>query len=75
MTTPKNGHDVTIHLKKKFAMSKIYIGKVAARTGEKDLEDIFSKYGTIRRVTMKHTFAFVVGTELMTHFSPGIQQP
>lgn len=45
------------------AMSRLYVGRLASRTRERDLEDAFGKYGKIRAVDLKYGFAFVVRTE------------
>lgn len=41
-------------------MSRLYIGRLASRTRERDLEDAFGKYGKIRAIDLKYGFAFVV---------------
>jgi len=39
--------------------STIYVGRVDSRTRERDLYDIFDRYGRVARVDMKRGFAFV----------------
>ncbi len=39
--------------------TKLYIGRIADRVRERDLEDLFGKYGRIARLDMKVGFAFV----------------
>ncbi|KAG0554275.1 hypothetical protein KC19_12G078600 [Ceratodon purpureus] len=39
--------------------TRLYIGRLSSRTRSQDLEDLFSKYGRVRDVDMKHNFAFV----------------
>lgn len=41
-------------------MSRLYVGRLASRTRERDLEDAFGKYGKIRAIDLKFGFAFVV---------------
>lgn len=37
----------------------IYIAKLSRNTREADLKDGFSRYGAIRNITLKHSFAFI----------------
>ncbi|CAO2193738.1 unnamed protein product [Urochloa humidicola] len=39
--------------------TRLYVGRLSSRTRTEDLEDIFSRYGRVRHVDMKHEFAFV----------------
>ncbi|KAH7442044.1 hypothetical protein KP509_03G068000 [Ceratopteris richardii] len=39
--------------------TRLYVGHISSRTRTRDLEELFSKYGRIRDVDMKHDFAFV----------------
>ncbi|CAL4951699.1 unnamed protein product [Urochloa decumbens] len=39
--------------------TRLYVGRLSSRTRTGDLEDIFSRYGRVRYVDMKHDFAFV----------------
>ncbi|XP_024357964.1 uncharacterized protein [Physcomitrium patens] len=39
--------------------TRLYIGRLSSRTRSQDLEDLFTKYGRVRDVDMKHNFAFV----------------
>ncbi|KAG2586911.1 serine/arginine-rich splicing factor RS2Z33-like isoform X1 [Panicum virgatum] len=39
--------------------TRLYVGRISSRTRTEDLEDIFSRYGRVRYVDMKHEFAFV----------------
>ncbi|KAJ7284317.1 hypothetical protein O6H91_13G026000 [Diphasiastrum complanatum] len=41
------------------APTRLYVGRLSTRTRSRDLEDLFSKYGRIREVDVKHDFAFV----------------
>ena len=43
-------------------MSRLYVGRLASRSRERDLEDAFGKYGKIRSIDLKYGFAFVVRT-------------
>eukprot|EP00026_Physarum_polycephalum_P015534 Phypoly_transcript_16240.p1 GENE.Phypoly_transcript_16240~~Phypoly_transcript_16240.p1 ORF type:complete len:131 (+),score=14.48 Phypoly_transcript_16240:37-393(+) len=38
---------------------RLYVGKLSYRTRERDLEDLFSKYGKIINCELKHGYAFV----------------
>lgn len=40
-------------------MSKLYIGRIADKVRERDMYDLFGKYGKIRRVDLKTGFGFV----------------
>lgn len=40
-------------------MARIFIGRLAQRTQERDLEHIFSAYGKVKRVDLKEGYAFV----------------
>jgi arginine/serine-rich splicing factor 7 len=39
--------------------SRIYIGHLSSRTRERDIEEVFSKYGTINRIDLKYGYGFV----------------
>lgn len=39
---------------------RVYVGGVSSRTRERDLEDVFARYGRINNVDVKNGFAFVV---------------
>ncbi|OEL28077.1 Serine/arginine-rich splicing factor RS2Z33 [Dichanthelium oligosanthes] len=39
--------------------TRLYVGRLSSRTRTEDLEDMFSRYGRVRYVDMKHEFAFV----------------
>lgn len=41
-------------------MSRVYVGNLAHRTNERDLESFFRGFGRIREVIMKNGFGFVV---------------
>lgn len=40
-------------------MTRIFIGRLSPRTQERDLENIFSAYGKVKRVDLKEGYAFV----------------
>ncbi|KAL8149826.1 hypothetical protein AgCh_006733 [Apium graveolens] len=39
--------------------TRLYVGHLSSRTRSRDLEHIFSRYGRVRDVDMKHDYAFV----------------
>lgn len=39
--------------------TQIYIAKLHKRTREEDLKEAFSKFGTIKDIVLKHTYAFI----------------
>ncbi|KAK1392632.1 Arginine/serine-rich splicing factor [Heracleum sosnowskyi] len=39
--------------------TRLYVGRLSSRTRSRDLEHIFSRYGRVRDVDMKHDYAFV----------------
>ncbi|XP_059305680.1 serine/arginine-rich splicing factor RS2Z33-like isoform X2 [Lycium ferocissimum] len=39
--------------------TRLYVGHLSSRTRSRDLERVFSKYGRVRDVDMKHDYAFV----------------
>ncbi|CAN4116868.1 unnamed protein product [Withania somnifera] len=39
--------------------TRLYVGHLSSRTRSRDLEHVFSKYGRVRDVDMKHDYAFV----------------
>ncbi|KAF9973573.1 serine arginine-rich splicing factor [Actinomortierella ambigua] len=40
-------------------MSRVYLGHLSRDATERDLENLFRKYGRIREVTLKNGFGFV----------------
>lgn len=40
-------------------MSRVYIGRLARDTRERDLEDLFQDCGTIREINLKNGYGFV----------------
>jgi RNA recognition motif-containing protein len=40
--------------------TNVYVGRIADRTRERDLEDLFGKYGRIRNIILKRGYGFVV---------------
>ena len=40
-------------------MTRIFIGRLSPRTQERDIENIFSAYGKVKRVDLKEGYAFV----------------
>ncbi|KAK9291080.1 hypothetical protein L1049_009267 [Liquidambar formosana] len=43
----------------RYGNTRLYVGRLSSRTRTRDLENIFSRYGRVRDVDMKHDFAFV----------------
>ncbi|KAJ7972487.1 putative Arginine/serine-rich splicing factor [Quillaja saponaria] len=43
----------------RYGNNRLYVGHLSSRTRSRDLERLFSRYGRIRDVDMKHNFAFV----------------
>ncbi|KAI3738382.1 hypothetical protein L2E82_28411 [Cichorium intybus] len=43
----------------RYGTTRLYVGRLSSRTRSRDLEYLFSKYGRVRDVDMKHDFAFV----------------
>ncbi|KAI4349240.1 hypothetical protein L6164_009855 [Bauhinia variegata] len=43
----------------RYGNTRLYVGRLSSRTRSRDLERVFSRYGRIRDVDMKHDFAFV----------------
>ncbi|PIA38821.1 hypothetical protein AQUCO_02700193v1 [Aquilegia coerulea] len=39
--------------------TRLYVGHLSSRTRSRDLEDLFSRYGRVRDVDLKHDFAFI----------------
>lgn len=39
--------------------ARVYVGNLARRTSPRDLEDMFDRYGRVRRLDMKDGFAFI----------------
>ncbi|KAJ6793670.1 serine/arginine-rich splicing factor RS2Z32-like [Iris pallida] len=39
--------------------TRLYVGHLSSRTRSRDLDDLFSRYGRVRNVDLKHDFAFV----------------
>jgi RNA recognition motif-containing protein len=44
---------------------QIYVGRLPRGLLERDLEDIFTKFGSIRNLLMKRGFAFIVSDEFL----------
>jgi len=45
--------------KRDTAMTQVYVAKLHRRTNEDDIRDAFSKYGRIKQIVVKHSYAFV----------------
>ncbi|KAI5426068.1 hypothetical protein KIW84_031773, partial [Lathyrus oleraceus] len=43
----------------KYGNTRLYVGRLSSRTRSRDLERVFSRYGRVRDVDMKHDYAFV----------------
>ncbi|KAK1286330.1 Serine/arginine-rich splicing factor RS2Z32 [Acorus calamus] len=43
----------------RYGSTRLYVGRLSHRTRSRDLEDLFSRYGRVRDVDMKHDFAFI----------------
>ncbi|KAK9169096.1 hypothetical protein Syun_001236 [Stephania yunnanensis] len=43
----------------RYANTRLYVGHLSSRTRSRDLDDLFSRYGRVRDVDMKHDFAFI----------------
>ncbi|XP_078429875.1 serine/arginine-rich splicing factor RS2Z32-like isoform X1 [Wolffia australiana] len=43
----------------RYGGTRLYVGRLSSRTRSRDLEDVFSRYGRVRDVDLKHNFAFV----------------
>ncbi|CAA6654850.1 unnamed protein product [Spirodela intermedia] len=43
----------------RYGGTRLYVGRLSSRTRSRDLEDLFSRYGRIRDVDLKHNFAFI----------------
>ncbi|XP_002277105.1 serine/arginine-rich splicing factor RS2Z32 isoform X1 [Vitis vinifera] len=43
----------------RYGNTRLYVGRLSSRTRTRDLESLFSRYGRVRDVDMKHDFAFV----------------
>lgn len=41
-------------------MSRVYVGHLSSRTRERDLQDLFSKFGKIQRIDLKYGYGFIV---------------
>ena len=41
----------------------VFVGNLSSRTRERDLDDLFRKYGRVERLELKSTFAFVVSDQ------------
>eukprot|EP00741_Cyanophora_paradoxa_P022952 tig00021531_g22171.t1 len=39
--------------------TKVYVGRISSRTRERDIDDLFSRYGRIRSFDMKAGYAFI----------------
>lgn len=44
-------------------MGRIYVGKLARSTRERDIERFFRGYGKIKEIALKQGYAFVVSME------------
>lgn len=40
--------------------TRLFVGRLSRDVRERDLEDLFSRYGTIKNVSLKSTYGFVV---------------
>ncbi|KAJ7977048.1 putative Arginine/serine-rich splicing factor [Quillaja saponaria] len=43
----------------RYGSTRLYVGHLSSRTRSRDLDRLFSRYGRVRDVDMKHDFAFV----------------
>ncbi|KAK2984005.1 hypothetical protein RJ640_024219 [Escallonia rubra] len=43
----------------RYGTTRLYVGRLSSRTRSRELEHLFSRYGRVRDVDMKHDFAFV----------------
>ncbi|KAL6011176.1 hypothetical protein ACLOJK_001620 [Asimina triloba] len=43
----------------RYGSTRLYVGRLSSRTRTRDLEDLFSRYGRVRDVDLKHDFAFI----------------
>nr|CAD1828759.1 unnamed protein product [Ananas comosus var. bracteatus] len=43
----------------RYGNTRLYVGRISSRTRTRDLEHLFSRYGRVREVDLKHDFAFV----------------
>ncbi|XP_020273129.1 serine/arginine-rich splicing factor RS2Z32 isoform X1 [Asparagus officinalis] len=43
----------------RYGGTRLYVGRLSSRTRSRDLERLFSRYGRVRDVDMKHDFAFI----------------
>ncbi|XP_020240724.1 serine/arginine-rich splicing factor RS2Z32-like [Asparagus officinalis] len=43
----------------RYGGTRLYVGHLSSRTRTRDLEDLFSRYGRVRDVALKHDYAFV----------------
>jgi arginine/serine-rich splicing factor 7 len=39
---------------------RVYVGRLSSRVRERDLDEVFGKFGKIRKLDMKQGYAFVV---------------
>jgi hypothetical protein len=55
---------------------RVYVGHLSSSTSQRDLEDIFAKYGKIVKIDTKHSFAFIVGSFflILSENSAGIRR-
>lgn len=47
--------------------TRVYVGGLSYRVGERDLERFFRGYGRLRDIVIKNGFAFVVSNTLKLH--------
>ncbi|OVA18229.1 RNA recognition motif domain [Macleaya cordata] len=43
----------------RYGSTRLYVGHLSSRTRSRDLDDLFSRYGRVRDVDLKHDFAFI----------------
>ena len=48
--------------------NKVFVGKLSRRTRSSDLEDEFSKFGKIKDVDLRGSYAFIVNFKLKKTF-------
>ena len=49
-------------------VSRVYVGGLSYRVGERDLDKFFRSYGRLRDIVMKNGFAFVVSRLIRDSF-------
>lgn len=55
--------------------NQIYVGRLPRGIYERDLEEIFSKFGKIKSLLLKRGFAFIVSYKDSLHFYLGVLKP